>query len=163
MSKPKFKHVAPASAPKPQAAPPEPDITKHEMIAKIYTGQKRAAEKAIAEFKDEAAKSISYALVWKAESALFSEIFLFETRGWEEFITQKLDTELADLARLQEGFERTLTENINALAGGDYQSDEGPWMARSTSAMANIELALKANVKRRLVSLCTAMLRCIDE
>jgi hypothetical protein len=179
MSK-KFKQVAPASAPKPQPAPEAPPITKYAMIAKVFTRQKELMLERIEAFKASIDKDgCAYAMIWKGEPAMFAEAFLQETRGMESFISpqrppydapanqaeqdENTKAEAEDLLRIRDGFERMLARHVSDLLGGEYASNDGPWVANSTSQMSNLDTVQKANVKRALYSMYTQLLACLDE
>jgi len=180
MKKPNFKQVAPASAPKPQPAPEAPPITKYEMIAKVYSRKKESMMDSIAAFKASIEKDgCAQAMIWKGEAAMFAEAFIRETHGMESYIAprrppydfpanqsevdENTKAEAEDLLRIREGFERMLAHHVSGLLGGEYASNNGPWVANSTSQMANIDTVQKANVKRALYGLYTQLLACIDE
>lgn len=160
----RYKLVAPASAAKPQAVQECPSITKHQMIANVWSKQKEAMERCISEFK----KSVEEdgcvrAMICKGDAAMFAEAFLYETRGMESFISQKEPTESEDISRIRDRFEQMLGAAVAELIGDFQSSDDGPWVDNSELQMSSLNAVQKANAKRRLVRMYTELLRCIDE
>lgn len=161
----KFKQVAPAPAPKtPASEVDKPSITKHQMLANVLEVQKRVQNQSIEAFKKSVQEDgCGYAMIWKGEAAMFAEAFLYEIRGLEKFIQPTELSDVADIVRIREGVERQLAKVVEELCGSEYASHEGPWQAKSTSQVANIDIQQKANAKRRLFSMLSNMMACIDE